>query len=593
VEIIEKLLGFLRGPAEDTTRRQRRAVKPSEITYGIDDKPPTYVVWVAAVQHVLLASVTTIFPLLVLEAAHASHQTVLEVMSGSLLALGFGTILLCLKSQDIGSSALMPAAFSGVYFTVSIVAAHQGGLPLVFGMTIFAGCVQLLVGYSVQRLRPYLPAEIAGFAMLMSGLTLGVIGFNLMTGVSTPLDTMHSDMGVPALLGVACLLVMISLYVWGAAKLRLYVILIVLGGGYAAGAALGLVPFHEIKSASLFIEPPVPKPGWPTFAVNLMLPFAIAAIATSLRAIGDFTSMQKINDARWQRADMGSIRKGLMANGIGMMIGGMIGSVGLSTSSSSVGLSVTTGVTSRSVGVATGIVFIILAFLPAIHELIILAPRPVFGAALVFTSCFIIVNGMQAMVSRLMDARRTLVISVALLLSFSRFLFPGFYQSAPDWLQPVVAAPLVVGLIGALLLNLVFRIGIKKSVSIVVAPGADALTKLEKFAEHQGGVWGARRDVIDRAVRAMIETSECLDLLIAPGKSAKVTMTFDEFWLDVLVEYEGKPLITSAAVPSHEELLADESQLTRLGAIMIRRQATKLAADSDGTMQRIHLGFEH
>ncbi len=303
--------------------------------------------------------------------------------------------------------------------------------------------------------------------------------------------------------------------------------------------------------------------------------------------------MQKINDSRWQRADMGSIRKGLMANGIGMMIGGLLGSVGLSTSSSSVGLSVTTGVTSRSVGFATGIVFIILAFLPAVHELIILAPRPVFGAALVFTSCFIIVNGMQAMVSRLMDGRRTLVISVALLLSFSRFLFPGFYSAAPDYLQPVVSSPLVIGLIGALLLNLVFRIGIKKSATIIVEPGADALTKLEKFAEHQGGVWGARRDVIDRAVRAMIETAECLELLMEPGKSAKVTMTFDEFWLDIMVEYEGKPLITSAAAPSHEELLADESQLTRLGAIMIRRQATKLATDSDGAMQRIHLGFEH
>jgi len=70
-------------------------------------------------------------------------------------------------------------------------------------------------------------------------------------------------------------------------------------------------------------------------------------------------------------------------------------------------------------------------------------------------------------------------------------------------------------------------------------------------------------------------------------------MTFDEFWLDVTVEYEGKPLITSAAAPSHEELLADESQLTRLGAIMIRRQATKLATDASGTTQRIHLGFEH
>jgi NCS2 family nucleobase:cation symporter-2 len=594
VEIIEKLLRLWPGAAEEAPAGKRRGpIKPSDLTYGVNDKPPTYVLWIAAIQHVLLASVTTVFPLLVLEAAHASHDTVLKVMSGSLLSLGFGTFLLCLKSRDLGASALMPAAFSGVYFTVTVAAARQGGLPLVAGMTVFAGLVQLLIGHGVQRLRPYLPTEIAGFAMLMSGLTLGVIGFNLITGVSAASDPMGANMGTPALLGVVCLLTMIALFVWGAAGLRLYVILIVLAGGYAAGAMLGMVPFNEVKSASLLVNPPLPSPSWPTFAVNLMLPFAVAAVATSLRAIGDLTTVQKINDSRWQRADMGSIRKGLMANGIGMMIGGLLGSVGLSTSSSSVGLSVTTGVTSRSVGFATGIVFIVLAFLPAVHELIILAPRPVFGAALVFTSCFIIVNGMQAMVSRLMDGRRTLVISVALLLSFSRFLFPGFYSTAPDYLQPVVSSPLVIGLIGALLLNLVFRIGIKKSATITVAPGADALTKLEKFAEHQGGVWGARRDVIDRAVRAMIETAECLELLIAPGKSARVTMTFDEFWLDVTVEYEGKPLITSAAAPSHEELLADESQLTRLGAIMIRRQATRLTTDASGTTQRIHLGFEH
>ena len=155
MEIIEKLLRLWRGPVEEPAGRKRRSVKPSEITYGIDDKPPAYVVWVAAIQHVLLASVTTIFPLLVLEAAHASHQTVLEVMSGSLLALGFGTILLCLKSQDLGSSSLMPAAFSGVYFTVTVVAAKQGGLPLVAGMTIFAGLVQLLIGTAFSVCGPF------------------------------------------------------------------------------------------------------------------------------------------------------------------------------------------------------------------------------------------------------------------------------------------------------------------------------------------------------------------------------------------------------------------------------------------------------
>ena len=91
----------------------------------------------------------------------------------------------------------------------------------------------------------------------------------------------------------------------------------------------------------------------------------------------------------------------------------------------------------------------------------------------------------------------------------------------------------------------------------------------------------------------MIETAECLELLIEPGKTARVTMTFDEYWLDVVTEYEGKPLVTGAAAPSHDELLADETQLTRLGAIMIRRQATRLTTSTSGATQRINLGFEH
>ena len=138
-----------------------------------------------------------------------------------------------------------------------------------------------------------------------------------------------------------------------------------------------------------------------------------------------------------------------------------------------------------------------------------------------------------------------------------------------------------------------FRIGVKKTASTDFTPGADPLSKLEDFAQHQGGIWGARRDVIERAVRAMIETAECLELLIAPGKTARVIMKFDEYWLDVTFEYEGKPLITGGTAPTHEELLADDSHLTRLGAIMIRRQVTRLSTSASGGAQRIPVSYTH
>ena len=580
-------------PEDGKFRKPRPPTKPSDIIYGVDDHPPPVVVAVAALQHVLIATTVGLFlPTLVLETAHATHEATLHMTSVCMLALGIGTILFGLKNPAIGSGYLMPGSFSGVYFSVSILAARQGGLPLVAGMTIFAGLVQFVLSGLVRRLRPYLPTEIAGFAMLMSGLTLAVVGFNLITGVSAASESMDQAMGMPALLGVGCVLAMVVLHVWGSPGLRIYTVLIGLGGGYVVALLLGQVHWTDIRPAEI-VHFPISDFGWPTMATNLMVPFAIAAIASSLRAIGDLTTMQRINDAKWQRPDMNSIRGGLAADGLATMISGLVGAVGVGTTSGSVGASAAAGVTARTVGLATGVLFIVIAFFPPVHDLLIGIPHPVMGAALLFSSCFINVSAMQVMTSRLMDARRILVIGIALLFAFSRFLFPAFYAAAPHLLQPAVSSPLVIGLIAALLLNLAFRIGIKKSASIDYTPGADPLSRLEDFVERQGGIWGARRDVVERVVRALIETAECLELLIAPGKTARVTMTFDEYWLDVTTEYDGKPLVTDAAAPSHEELLADESQLTRLGVIMIRRQATRISARANGTAQRIDLGFEH
>jgi xanthine permease XanP len=593
VSIVSSVVDYLRsGPPSEPGRRQRAPVKPAGVTWGVEERPPALVLWLSAVQHVLLAMVTTAFPLLVFEAAGASHDTVRQVLSASLFATGVCSLLLSLRGRDVGSGFLMPAAFSGVFFTVSVVAAKQGGLPLVAGMTLFGGLVQFVIARLIHRLRPWLPTEVAGFAMLMSGLTLGLIGFNLLTGVSAAGEVMRNNMESRAELGLACLLVMIGLFVWGAAAIRLYVVLIVLAGGYAIGALLGFVPFAEHRAETL-VAAPLPVSGWPTFDPGLAVPFAVAALAASLRALGDFSTVQKINDANWQRPDMQSIRRGLTANSLGMMLGGLMGSTAISTSSASVGLTITTGVNSRIVGYAAAAVFIVLSFLPTVIEAIILAPRGVLGSALVFTGCFVIVNGMQAMVSRLMDNRRTLVVSFALLMAVTRYLFPGFYSDAPTWLQPVVSSPMAIGMLTALALNAVFRIGIRKSWSMAFTPGSDSLDRLEQFADEQGGIWGARRDVIQRAGRAMIETAEALEVLIAPGTTARFTMSFDEYWLEVTADYRGKPLVVSAEVPKPDELLDDDLQIPRLAAVMIRRQATRLQTSADGDRQRIRLGFEH
>jgi hypothetical protein len=73
------------------------------------------------------------------------------------------------------------------------------------------------------------------------------------------------------------------------------------------------------------------------------------------------------------------------------------------------------------------------------------------------------INGVQIIASRVIDARRTLVIGAGILSFLLVAVFPRTFAGAPAWLQPIVGSPLVLATIIALALILIFRIGIKRS----------------------------------------------------------------------------------------------------------------------------------
>ena len=190
------------------------------------------------------------------------------------------------------------------------------------------------------------------------------------------------------------------------------------------------------------------------------------------------------------------------------------------------------------------------------------AARRCWAAALVFTGCFIIVNGMQAMVSRLMDGRRTLVVSVRAAAGLHPLPVPRLLCRRADWLQPVVSSPMAIGMLTALALNAAFRIGIKKSWSMEFTPGADSLDRARAVRRRAGRHLGraprrhpARRPRHDRDRRGAGAADRA-------RHKARVTMSFDEYWLEVTADYRGKPLVIGGDAPSHEELLDDDIQLT-------------------------------
>jgi len=91
-----------------------------------------------------------------------------------------------------------------------------------------------------------------------------------------------------------------------------------------------------------------------------------------------------------------------------------------------------------------------------------LMPTAVIGATFIFTSCAIIKGGIETIASRMLDARRTLVVGLALMTGLAAETFPNFFHAAPASIEPLVASPLVLGTFVGFLLNAAFRIGMRR-----------------------------------------------------------------------------------------------------------------------------------
>ena len=570
-------------------------MRPANLLYGVDDRPPLSILLLSTAQQTAAtAAISFATMIVVLDAANADLATTSNALRVSMLALGIVTLLHCVRWGPVGTGYLVPAVFATSYLPGMLMAAHEGGLPLVFGMTMFAGLAQALMSFAIPRLRPFFPTEITGFVVFMIGLGMGEFGIRAIAGATGSVLVARADDG---LIGLTSLVVIVAASIWSKGSLRTFSVLVGIIAGYLAAAAGGRLDLAGLAAAwggSLFNLPQIVATA-PAFSFDptLLLPFVVGALACSLRTIGDVTTAQKINDAQWRRPDMATIEGGILACGLGNIVAGLIGSIGSNTSSSGVGLSGATGVTSRRVGYAMAALMTVLAFIPGLAGLLAVMPRPVLGAVMMFTGCLVIMNGLQMVMSRVIDMRKTVVVGVSMVLGIGHDIFPELFQGAPPWMQPFVDSSVVLSIVSALLLNIVFRFGVKKVVSTGFLPGPEAAQQMFAFMQTQGGAWAARQEVIQRVIRSLSEFAELSPSLVEAGQSVAVTASFDEYLLSVDIAWRGQPFELARTLPTEDELLEDDTAMARLSGILMARAADRITVRSDGDLRRILLTFNH
>ncbi|WP_280156352.1 solute carrier family 23 protein [Piscinibacter sp. XHJ-5] len=545
------------------------------------------VVGLSALQHVGVAAITLVYPLILARAAGLSGTALIDFVSVTMLAMGVGTVLLCVRSRFIGSGFLCPACFTQIYLGPSLYALNKGGFALVYGMTVVAGILQLGIAPLLHRMRALLPTEIAGLVIAIVGLSLASLGVRYSLGLIE-----HGTVQ-PTYLIVAGISVvtMIVLNVWTKGYPKMLCVLIGMVVGYIASAALGMFEVATAVTAELPVVriPRLQHTGW-QFDGLLVAPFLVVAVATTLRAMGDISNAQRLNDPDWVRPGFRSMAGGVASNGIASAFCGLVGTSGVNSYSACVGLSGATGITSRVVGYACGSIFVLFAFVPAIAAAFATMPVPVMGAALFFSSAFVFTAGLQMMTARMLDARKSIVIGLSFGLAVMADIYREVFATVPAALQPIFSNSLVLGTVCAVLLNLVTRIGIRQRVLLRLDPGRMDRDRVEGFFSEHGARWGARHDIIRRATFAAVQV---LEVLGDPPAGVEIEASFDEFDLDVRIRYVGAPLLLPQQKPTPQQIMESADGERLLAGYLLRRTADEITCNADTDRVEIHLHYDH
>lgn len=563
--------------------------KPANLIYDVDDTPPMAIQIGAAFQHLFVISVGWIYVLLVVNAVGGTSAETQSLIRMSMIASGIATIVQ--SKRGVGSGYLCPLTCSLTYLSPVVLAGLAGGYSLMFGMLIAAGIAGMLVSRVVNRLRVLFPPEVTGLMVAMSGLQLVALGCPRFLGYSR-VDAAADPRAM--LIGIITLFAMIIPTVWIRSKLHLFPMLFGIAAGYAAAWVMG--EFHSSQMlaqmpAGFLTFPPRAAAGL-SFKLALLPPFLIAALTASLKTVGDTTLCQKANDTGWKRTDMKSVSGGVFANGFGTAISGLLGGIGQNTASSSIGISLAAGTTSRAIALPLGLLVTALAFFPKAATIVSALPGPAVGAILIYSACFIVLGGLQLLTSRMLDARRIFAVGIALIFGLSVEIVPDLYRTFPASLKPVFSSSTSVAAVLVVILSLLFRIGLKKQRSLQLRTGQDHLDEITLFMDDQGSAWGMRKDVVTRATDAAYEVVNNLGLLPLGSDVITLRTSWDELRLDVEIEYTGPTIELAESMPAMEEM-GTQAGFTHLAGYLIRQYADRVRIREKDGVCRVQLHFDH
>jgi uric acid transporter len=418
-------------------------------------------------QHVLVMYAGAVaVPLIIGGALHLPKDQVAYLISCDLLCCGIAS---CIQSIGLGPfgirlPVIMAVSFAAVGPLVSMARNPELGATAIFGSTIAAGILSILFAPVAGRLLRFFPPIVAGIVITAIGLAVVQVGINWAAGgVGNP------EYGNPAFLGtslaVLVFILLITRYVRGFIA-NISVLLGIIFGFFLA-LLMGRVSFQGLADAA-WLDIVVPFHfGLPTFDPLSVLTLTIVQIVIFIESTGMFLALGDMVEKPVSERD---VVRGLRADGLATLIGGLLNSFPHSSFSQNVGLVGVTGVRSRWVTAMGGVILIVFGLVPKMSILVASVPQFVLGGAGVVMFGMVLATGIRilAKVDYVNNPYNAYIVAVSVVLSMIPVVSDKFFSKLPEELAPLLHSGILLAALSAVVLNLYFN-GAKASAEAAVA----------------------------------------------------------------------------------------------------------------------------
>ena len=295
-------------------------------------------------------------PLIVGTAAGLTAAQIGILITASLFMGGLATLLQTLGVKYFGARLplVQGVSFAGVATMVGI-ATTGGGFNAILGAVIASSLIGLLLTPFFAKIIRFFPPVVTGCVITIIGLSLLPVAVRWIMGGNSNAP----DWGSMQNIGLAAMTLGILLLLsrFGSETIRRTGILLAILIGSILAYALGFGDFSKVGEGAWFAFPDFLAFGAPTFHLSAILAMTIVMVVVLTETTADIIAVGDIVGAK---VDDKRIANGLRADMISSAVAPFFGTFMQSAFAQNVGLVAITGVKSRFVVAAGGLILVIL-----------------------------------------------------------------------------------------------------------------------------------------------------------------------------------------------------------------------------------------